>query len=146
MRIVVDTNIIFSAILNSQSWIGQIILCSDKKIKFYSPAYLKTEIRNNIQKIKKYSNLSDSEIDELISILYTRIIFISEEFMPKEILIKADELTKDADNDDIMFVALALHLKSKLWTGDKILMNTLRQKGFKRFITTKELRERQKNR
>ncbi len=66
--------------------------------------------------------------------------------MPKEILIKADELTKDVDNDDIMFVALALHLKSKLWTGDKILMNTLRQKGFKRFITTKELRERQKNR
>jgi predicted nucleic acid-binding protein len=52
MKIVVDTNVVFSAILNSQSWIGQIILQSDKAIKFYSPRYLQIEIQNHFQKIK----------------------------------------------------------------------------------------------
>ena len=62
MKIVVDTNVVFSAILNSQSWIGQILLHSDKSIKFYSPRYLQIEIQNHFQKIKKITKLSDSEM------------------------------------------------------------------------------------
>ena len=144
MKIVVDTNIVFSTILNSQSWIGQILLYFDKNVKFYSPRYLQTEIQKHKQKIRKYTSLSDSEIDEIIDTLYTKINFISEEFIPKEVLIVADELTRDVDYDDVMFVALAIHLRCKLWTGDKILMNTLTQKGFKRFITTNEKKDKLK--
>jgi predicted nucleic acid-binding protein len=144
MKVVVDTNIVFSAILNSQSWIGQVLLHSDKSIKFYSPRYLQSEIIKHINKIKKLTKLPDSEVHEIIELLYTKINFISEEFIPKEILIKADELTFDIDYDDIMFVALAMHLKCKLWTGDKKLMITLKHKGFKKFITLSELRDKMK--
>lgn len=77
MRIVVDTNIVFSAILNSQSWIGQILLHSDKSIKFYSPHYLKVEIQNHFQKIQKITKLIDYEVYQLIDTLYTKIHFIS---------------------------------------------------------------------
>ncbi len=139
MKIVVDTNIIFSAILNSQSWIGQIILHSDKTVKFYSPQYLKIEIQNHLQKIKEIAKIDDSEAHELIDTLYTKIHFISDEFIPKNDLVTADELTKDVDFDDVLFVALSLHLNCKLWTGDKALMNALIAKGFKRFLTTQEL-------
>jgi len=145
MKIVVDTNVVFSAILNSQSWIGQILLHSDKSVRFYSPRYLQVEIQNHFQKIKKITKLSDSEVYELIDTLYTKIHFISEEFIPKESLLIADELTKDVDFDDVMFVALSLHLNCKLWTGDKVLVNALMQKGFKRFINTQELIEKLKN-
>ena len=69
MKIVVDTNIVFSAILNSQSGIGQILLYSDKSVKFYSPRYLQTEIQNHIQKIKKHTSLSETEIEETIDAL-----------------------------------------------------------------------------
>jgi predicted nucleic acid-binding protein len=144
MRIVVDTNIVFSAILNSQSWIGQILLHSDKSVKFYSPRYLQVEIQNHFQKIKTISKLSDSEVYELMDTLYTKIHFISEEFIPKEFLLIADGLTKDVDFDDVMFVALSMYLNCKLWTGDKVLANALMQKGFKRFISTKELIEKLK--
>jgi predicted nucleic acid-binding protein len=144
MKIVVDTNIVFSAILNSHSWIGQIILNSGKTIRFYSPKYLQIEIQNHISKIEKITNLSESEVRELIEILYTRIHFIADEFIPKEILAKADLLTKDVDYDDVMFVGLSLHLDCKLWTGDKVLINALNQKGFKKFITTQELKEKLK--
>lgn len=144
MKIVVDTNIVFSAILNSQSLTGQILLYSDKTIRFYSPRFLQTEIQNHITKIKKHTSLTDSEIYELINIIYNNINFISEELIPKETLSIADDLTNDVDFDDVMFVALAMHLKCRLWTGDKLLMKSLQQKGFKRFITTTELKERQK--
>lgn len=41
MKIVVDTNIVFSAILNSNSAIGDLLLNSDKEFQFYSASYLK---------------------------------------------------------------------------------------------------------
>jgi predicted nucleic acid-binding protein len=144
MKVVVDTNIVFSAILNSQSWIVQIILHSDKSVKFYSPRFLQTEIQNHFQKIKKITFLSDSEIYELIDALYTKIHFISEEFISKQVLKLADELTKDVDFDDTMFVALAIHFNCRLWTGEKVLMDALKLKGFKKFITTRELQEKTK--
>ena len=40
MKVVVDTNIVFSAILNPQSNIGQILLNKDNKLQFYSVNYL----------------------------------------------------------------------------------------------------------
>jgi predicted nucleic acid-binding protein len=144
MKVVVDTNIIFSAILNSHNWIGQIILHSGKSLKFYNPKYLQFEIQNHFSKIQKITKLSDSEIHELIQILYTKIYFIDDELIPKEALLRADLLTKDVDYDDVMFVALSLHLGCKLWTGDKVLVTRLKQKGFKRFISTQELKERLK--
>jgi len=144
MRIVVDTNIVFSAILNSQSWIGQILLHSDKSIKFYSPRYLQFEIQNHFQKIQKITKFIDYEVYELIDTLYPKIHFISEEFIHRESLILVDELTKDVDFNDVMFVALTLHFNGKLWTGDKVQINTLMQKGFSRFITTQELIEKLK--
>ena len=112
MKVVVDTNIIFSAILNSQSWIGQVLLKSDKSIKFYCPKYLQAEIFNHIEKIEKITKLPKNEIIELIEILYTRIHFLSEDF----------------------------NLKAKLWTGDKKLISALLQKGFKKFVALDELR------
>jgi predicted nucleic acid-binding protein len=142
MKIVVDTNIVFSAILNSNSWIGNIILNSGKTITFYSPKYLQVEIQNHLLKIEKITNLRNSEVRELIEILYTKIHFIAEEFIPKETLAKADLLTKDVDFDDVMFIALSLHLNCKLWTGDKVLISSLTKKGFINFISTQELKER----
>ena len=144
MKIVVDTNVVFSAILNSQSWIGQILLHSDKSVKFYSPRFLQIEIQNHFQKIKKITKLSDSELYELIELLYRKIHFISEELIPKESLLIADKLTADVDFDDVLFVALSVHLNCKLWTGDKVLVNALMKKGFKRFINTQELIEKLK--
>jgi predicted nucleic acid-binding protein len=141
MKIVVDTNIVFSAILNSDSWIGQILLHSDDQIKFYSPKFLQHEILNHIPKIQKITNLSYDEIIEVIEILYTRICFIAEELIPKETKIEADSLTKNVDFNDVLFVALSIHLNCKLWTGDKYLINALNQKGFNQFISTKELKD-----
>lgn len=139
MRVIIDTNIVFSAILNSQSRIGNIILKSDAKIKFYSSKYLQFEIQKHFNKIKNITNLPDSELIEIIEALYSKIHFISEEIIPKEIITLSENLTEDIDFDDVIFIALALHLNCKLWTGDKELIKGLISKGFKKFISTQEL-------
>jgi predicted nucleic acid-binding protein len=139
MKIIVDTNIIFSAILNSQNTIGQLLL-RPNQLQFYSPHFLQIEIQNHFQRIKKITKLEDSELNELIDILYTKIHFISEELIPKACLFEAEKLTSDVDFDDVLFVALAIHLNCKLWTGDKILSDALIKKGFEEFISTQELK------
>lgn len=141
MKVVVDTNIVFSAILNSNSWIGNIILNSGKSLKFYSPKYLQKEIQNHIAKIQKITNLNDDEVQDVIEILFTKIHFIADELIPKETLAQADLLTRNVDFDDVMFIALSLHLNCKLWTGDKELISSLTKTGFNSFISTQELKE-----
>jgi len=44
MKIVVDTNIVFSAILNTQSRIGQILINGSEYFDYYSVGLLKHEI------------------------------------------------------------------------------------------------------
>jgi len=140
MKLIVDTNIVFSAILNSQSWIGQILLHPDDSLIFFSPIFLRKEILNHKQKIKQFTKLSEIEMEELIDLIYSKINFIDEKLIPKTILKTADELTREIDFDDAIFIALANHLNCKLWTGDKKLMNFLKMNGFKRIISTNELK------
>lgn len=52
---------------------------------------------------------------------------------------KAIETTLDIDSNDSFFIALALELNAKLWTGDKKLINGLHAKGLELTITTTEL-------
>ena len=139
MRIAVDTNIVFSALLNSNSRIGRLLLDSRDKFQFYSCKYLQREIRSHIDKIKQYSGLNDDNLLELIELVESRIFFIEEELLPVAIIAEAKELVAGVDFDDFAFVAIANHLDAWLWTGDKKLIDGLRKKEYHRIITTNDL-------
>jgi len=79
MRIIVDTNIVFSALLNSNSRIGGLLLDSRDKFQFYSCKYLQKEIHRHIDKIRDYSGLNNDNLSELIALVESRIFFIEEE-------------------------------------------------------------------
>ena len=56
MKIVVDTNIVFSAILNSNGEIiGDLLLNSSKSVRLYSADYLRYEISNHYDKLAQIS-------------------------------------------------------------------------------------------
>lgn len=139
MRIIVDTNIVFSALLNSSSKIGKILIHSRKHFQFYSCEYLKTEILKHRKRILKLPKLPDTELAELENLVTHNITFIDERLLPQELLLKIEVLLKSIDPNDTPFVALTKHLEAKLWTGDMHLYKGLKAKRFKEVVTTAEL-------
>jgi len=139
MKIVVDTNIIFSALLNSNSTIGDLLFNSDMHFEFYSCSYMRLEINTHWERLKKISKLSDSQLQVAYIQVLSKLKFINEEIIPIEIWLEAETLTKNIDIDDIDFVALSKFLKATLWTGDKVLYTGLKKSKFKKLMNTAEL-------
>ena len=83
MRVfIVDTNIVFSTILNPNSSVGEILLNSRDCITFYAPAFLRLELNKHRKKLIRLTGLSDEQLEELKLIALSRIQFISEELIP----------------------------------------------------------------
>jgi len=61
--------------------------------------------------------------------------------MPKHVIELAYNLVHDIDEKDTIFVAMGMHFKQKLWSGDKALVDGLRKKGYNELILTNELVE-----
>ena len=139
MRIIVDTNIAFSAILNTKSIFAQIILHPKSRLNFYSTDLLFIEIDEHKEKLKKIAGYNDFEFNKTTRLITRRIKFINARFIPKKIFLDSQKLLEDIDLDDTEFVALTTHVRGKLWSGDKELQNGLKAKGWNKFITTNEL-------
>jgi predicted nucleic acid-binding protein len=139
MKIIVDTNIVFSAILNSNSQIGKILLNSKEHFRFFTCNYLKIEIQRHRNKLLKITKLEEDEIIELEELVTQKITFIDERLIPQDILAKTEVQLKAIDPNDTVFVALTKHLKGRLWTGDMHLYKGLKAKRFKDIILTSEL-------
>ena len=141
MRIVVDSIIVFSAILNTKSKMGQLLIDGSRYINFYSIGLLKSEILEHRDKILKHSTYSLDEFEEIYKLIISRIVFLDDILLTDNDLRKATELVSDIDVDDILFIALSEHLMTDLWTGDRKLIKGLKKKGYQRLITTDELYE-----
>ncbi len=139
MRVVVDTNIAFSAILNTNSKISKIILQPRSSLNLYSTKQLTDEIAEHWSKLKKISKYSDRQLHETVVLITNKIRFIHPELIPISLFKKAENLTKDSDIDDTEFVALTEHVRGKLWTGDKELRKGLQKNKWDKVISTDEL-------
>ena len=139
MKIIVDANIVFSAILNTNIRIAQILIYENPKFQFYSCDYLQTEILKHTEKLLKLTNLSLGELLELENFITHNITFINEHLLPEKLIEETQILLQNIDPFDVPFVALANHLDAKLWTGDKKLYNPLKEQNFKNIISTIEL-------
>jgi len=139
VKIIIDTNIIFSGLLNSNGTIGDLLFNSDNFFNFYSCSYMRHEIEKHWIKLKRISKLTDSELEESRFKIFSKINFINEELIPTKTWIAAEEIVKSIDIDDSDFIALTKHLRGYLWTGDKELYNGLKKQNFKRVYNTTEL-------
>ena len=141
MKIVVDTNIIFSSLLNVNSTISTLLFNSTGRLEFYSCAYMQTEIERHWPKLLKISRLTEHQLRVSYQNLLLKIQFIHEGMIPPATWATAEALVRDIDPDDIDFVALAHFLEAGIWTGDKPLRDGLRQRNFEQVYTTADLLE-----
>jgi len=138
-KVVVDSNIVFSALLNTNSRIGQILINGKNYYDFYSPEYVRFEIFNHKEKIKSIGKLMEDEFIETYGLILRNITILNHSIIPSEIYKNAELLCQDIDIDDAIFVAVSMFTKGLLWSGDMKLLNGLTRAGYKRLINTDDL-------
>ena len=134
MKVIVDTNILFSALISQESVLRKTLFTDE--VDFYAPNFAFVELFKYKEKIQKLAKLSDNELFEFMNLLLNRITFVNEKFISLTSKQKAYDLCKDIDLKDIVFVALAFELNALLWTGDKKLKIGLELHGFVDFFKT----------
>ncbi|WP_407526453.1 PIN domain-containing protein [Lacibacter sp. MH-610] len=138
--IVIDANIIISAILNPFGAIPKIIIVGTPKTEFVIPDFALKEVNLHKKKICKYSGISSTDFDMLLSSISAHLITLSSDEISSKTIKTAALLTNDIDSKDILYVALSIELGALLWTGDKKLYNGLRKKRFASVISTQEIK------
>ncbi len=145
MRFIVDANIVFSGILNTNGKIGDLLINSNAYFTFIAPKFLRVEIRKHYPKLVKISGLTIENVQEAEYHVCKNILFISEEQIKMSNWVSADKLVADVDPKDTHYIAFSNEFESKIWSGDKKLITGLANKGFTNFIGKKRLNSRCKS-
>lgn len=132
LSIIVDTNILFSALLTQQSQFTEMLLISDHR--FYICELVLVELFKHKEKIVRLSRLSEDDVLRIYHILLRRLNVYKEDLIMPENRIAAYTLCKSIDPSDTPHVALTLELNGLLWTGDNILKQGLKRQGFAAFF------------
>ena len=137
MKLVLDSNIVFSALLSPKNRSRLILFNSD--FELYSCHFLFVELFKHKEKLQKFSRLNDEELLTALQLVLNRIRFVSADLIPKETFRQALAYCGSVDEKDTPFVALSLFLKAHLLTGDQRLVAGLRKKGFEEVRLLKDL-------
>ena len=118
MKIVVDSNILFSALIKD-SKTREILLESNNE--FFFPSYVFYEALKHEEELLQKSCMDKKEFLVLLNLILERIKIVSEAELEKH-KSEAVSLTKDIDINDVLFAASCLAVKgSVLWSDDKKL-------------------------
>jgi len=137
MILVADTNIIFSILLKKDSKEWEIMLRDD--IEIFIPKFLVIEIFKYKEKIIRLSGFEENEILEIFYLVLKYCVFFDEEDITDDIKEQAFDLVGDIDQKDVVFVASAMTLNAKLWSGDKKLIKGLKRKENDIVVQTKDI-------
>ncbi len=114
MNLVVDTNIVFAALIRD-STIRKIILSN--ALELISINFGKEEIRKYRDEILTRTQISEHELDILLEELFKRLLFISDFEISKH-MEEAKEIMDNIDPKDTPFIAAALVRKCSIWSDD----------------------------
>ncbi|SFE29441.1 PIN domain-containing protein [Spirosoma endophyticum] len=137
--IVVDANILMSALITQQGRVAATLIEASDRYRFISCHFLYIELFKHKEKMVKLSRLSEADFLELLLGLLNRIEFLNESLLPASAIEQARQLVYDVDPRDSHYVALALQYKARLWTGDRKLSEGLQAKGVTFLCTTADL-------
>lgn len=129
--VVVDSNIIFSALLRPGN---KFIAALTSGRRFVVSEAVLTELFRHKEKIVSATRLDQDQLARAFHAILVIVEIHRETLIPAACWEQAVELCRDVDPDDTPPVALTLALDGLLWTGDKALRTGLEAKGFDRFF------------
>ncbi len=131
MKLVLDSNIIFSALIKKST--TRDIILSDI-FDLYAPEYIFSEITKHKELLLRKSKLDEGGLDSLLLLLQKHIHLSSKEIYDRKMAL-AEDILKDIDITDSPFLALALSLDCSIWSND----GHFRLQGKVEVYTTKDL-------
>ena len=134
MILVVDTNIVFSALLRDSTIRGLLIDCA---FTLYAPENIIKELKKYRDEICSRAGYSHEEFDILLSLVTESIVIIEKERYAEQ-LTEADKLLGHVDKGDVPFLALAMSIPCGIWTEN---VKHFRVQNKVKVLTTKEIME-----
>ena len=119
MKVIIDTNKLFSAALSKNGKIAQ-TLFSDE-YEFIAPHFAMVELFKYKDKLVVLTKKSEVEVLEILYLILLQVNFFNEKSLSLSSRQAAYSLCKDIDPKDAIFIALSIELNAPLWTGDKKL-------------------------
>lgn len=113
MEIIIDANILFSALIKNGVTVELIV---DERLKLFAPKFIFEEFLKYEQLILSKTARSDSEFQEFMTILKKRIVTIP---VKEKYLVYARKVSPDIN--DAEYIALALQTGCPIWSNDKEL-------------------------
>lgn len=135
MKIVVDSNIIFSSLISGK----EIYLELFRINELYIPDIVFLEIDKYESSLIRKTKMKHTDFRHFIQMLFKEITVMPKSAISKENWQNAHKLCMGIDEKDTPFIALSLELVVPVWTNDKKLVEGLEKKGFDRFLTTQKL-------
>lgn len=131
--IVVDTNILFSALLRAETGLAQVLFESIHD--FFICETTLTELFRRKEKLVLRTRMDAEGLVHAYHLLLKQVQLYREAWIPAACWSEARELCAGVDSDDEPQVALTLALDGLLWSGGKALKTGLAAKGFDRFFS-----------
>lgn len=117
MRIIIDANIIISAMIRDNH-VRKLLFSKKRCIELYSPDFVLEEVKKYGNTICERSGISSEDFFTLLSVIFSIVKCIKKEEYTT-FMSKASEIMND-DTKDIPYVACSLALGADgIWTGDK---------------------------
>lgn len=115
MKLVVDTNVLLSALIANSATRTLLFSIDDPLV---APEGLKRELDRHDQLVREKSGLDDTELDALTSRLFSHVEFVPHPELEANREEAADALA-DVDSDDVIFLATALSVDGAVWSDDR---------------------------
>lgn len=137
MKIVADSNIIFSALISRKSLYLDVFRVNE----IYMPDIVFYELNKYESRLIRKTKLKQEKFRMFVRMLFEEITIIPKFAISVENWKAAFDVCKNIDEKDTPFVALSLEFKIPLWTNDKKLLESFNQEGIIDVVTTDVLLE-----
>ncbi|MFO8015883.1 MAG: PIN domain-containing protein [Candidatus Woesearchaeota archaeon] len=132
MNIIIDSNILFSALIKDSITRKLII---EHKGFFLFPEFIFEEMEKHKDELLKKSGMDSEDFNSLLQLILTKVVIIPNETV-KPYKEEAMKIVENIDPDDVIFAACALAYKeSILWSDDK----RLKKQSTIKVLNTKEM-------
>ena len=130
MRLIVDANILFSALIKDSSTAKILV---DDRLKLYAPEFLFEEFAKYEDYILKKTNRTKENFEAFYNLLKQKILIIPKKEIDPYVN-KAKEISPDPK--DTVYLALSLAINTVFWSNDK---NLKEKQDLVKILTTEEI-------